>query len=60
MQLTTKAPVLKYFDPQKPIELLLMLVQKGLGAVLLQEGHPIIYMSKALIQTRQNYTQIEK
>ena len=33
---------------------------KGLGAVLLQEGHPITYTSKALTRTQQNYAQIEK
>lgn len=32
----------------------------GLGAVLLQEGRPISYASKALSQTQQEYSQLEK
>ena len=33
---------------------------KGLGAVLLQDGHPIAYASRALSTTQQRYAQIEK
>ena len=59
-QLATEAPVLKYFDPTKPTELSVDASSKGLGAVLIQEGHPITYASKALTQTQQHYAQIEK
>ena len=34
--------------------------QAGLGAVLLQEGAPICYASRALTSTEKNYDQIEK
>jgi len=59
-QLATETPVLKYFDPKKPTKLSVDASSKGLGAVLLQEGHPITYASRALTQTQQNYAQIEK
>ena len=59
-QLATEAPVLKYFDPTKPTDLSVDASSKGLGAILLQEGHPIMYASKALTQTQQHYAQIEK
>ena len=51
-QLATEAPVLKYFDPTKPTELSVDDSSKGLGAVLLQEGHPITHASEALTQTQ--------
>jgi len=59
-QLAIETPVLKYFDPKKPTKLSVDASSKGLGAVLLQEGHPITYASRALTQTQQNYAQIEK
>ncbi|GBN49080.1 Retrovirus-related Pol polyprotein from transposon 17.6 [Araneus ventricosus] len=34
--------------------------QYGLGAVLLQEDHPIAYASSSLTETQQRYSQIEK
>lgn len=59
-QLATEAPVLKYFDPNKHTKLSVDVSSKGVGAVLLQEGHPIAYASKALTSCQQNYAQIEK
>ena len=52
--------MLKFFDPNKPTKLSVDVSLKGLGAVLLQEGHPITYASKTLTCTQQNYSQIEK
>ena len=34
--------------------------QKGLGAILLQQGKPVAYISRALTETEQRYAQIEK
>ena len=34
--------------------------QSGLGAVLLQEGRPVCYASRALTTTEENYAQVEK
>lgn len=54
------APVLKYFDPEKPITLSVDASSKGLGAVILQDEKPIAYASRAMTSTEQNYAQIER
>ena len=59
-QLTTVAPVLKYFDPTKAIKISVDASSKGMGAVLLQDDQPVAYASKALTKSQQNYAQIEK
>ena len=59
-QLATTAPVLKYFKPDRPIKISVDASSKGLGAVLIQDEHPIAYASKSLSNTQQNYAQIEK
>lgn len=59
-KLITQAPVLAYYDVKKPVELESDSSDVGLGAVLLQEGKPIAYASRALTQTERNYAQIEK
>ena len=57
-ELAVNAPVLQYFRPT--ITLSVDASSKGLGAVLLQDGHPIAYASRALSTTQQRYAQIEK
>ena len=59
-ELAVNAPVLQYFRPDQPITLSVDVSSKGLGAVLLQDGHPIAYASRALSTTQQRYAQIEK
>ena len=34
--------------------------EKAIGGVLSQEGHPVIYVSRKLSQTEQNYSNIER
>ncbi len=51
---------LKFFDPSKPVTVQVDASQSGLGAVLLQEGKPVVYASKALTSAKQAYAQIEK
>ena len=53
-------PVLAYFDINKPIILSVDASKDGLGAVILQEGKPIAYGSKAMTETEKLYSQIEK
>ena len=59
-KLTTEAPVLKYFDATKPVKISVHSSSKGMGAILLQDEHPVTYASKALTSSQQNYAQLEK
>lgn len=59
-QVLTRAPVLKFFDPQKKTVLQCDASMSELGACLLQDGHPVVYASRALTPTEVNYAQIEK
>ena len=56
----TTAPVLRYFDPRMDITLQCDASEKGLGASLMQQGHPVAYASRALTDTETRYAQIEK
>ena len=58
--MASDAPVLRYFDPKLPLTLSVDASSKGIGAVILQEGQPIAYGSRALTTAQQNYAQIEK
>ncbi|KAK3107438.1 hypothetical protein FSP39_014641 [Pinctada imbricata] len=58
--MATNAPVLKYYDPNLPLTLSVDATSKGVGAVLIQEGKPIAYGSRALTDSQKNYAQIEK
>ncbi|KAK3752981.1 hypothetical protein QZH41_016289 [Actinostola sp. cb2023] len=56
----TEAPVLRYYDPKKDLEIQCDASQSGLGATLMQEGKPIAYASRALSECETRYAQIEK
>ena len=58
--LLTSPPVLRYYDVHLPVVLQCDASHTGLGAVLLQEGLPVMYSSRALTATERNYAQIEK
>ena len=59
--LVTTAPVLSYYnDPKAELEIQCDVSKKGLRAALLQWGKPIVYTSRALTETEQWWTQIEK
>ena len=53
------APTLRYYDPRQPLVLQTDACSKGLGAVLLQNGQPVYFASKALHGSQKNYVAIE-
>ncbi|CAH2099183.1 unnamed protein product [Euphydryas editha] len=59
-KLLIEPPVLSYFDMNKQIVLSVDASKAGLGAVILQEGKPIAYGSRAMTETEIQYSQIEK
>ena len=59
-RLVTEPPILKYYEPDKPLVLQCDASDNGLGASILQGGKPIAYTSRALTRTERNYAQIEK
>ena len=58
--MVTNSPVLQFFDPQKSTRISVDASSSGMGAVLLQDQHPIAYASKSLTTFQKNYAQIEK
>ena len=58
-QVITTLPVLAYFDKIKKHTIQCDASKKGLGAVLLQESKPVMYMSRALSETEPRYSNIE-
>ena len=56
----TKAPLLTYFDHNKPITAQTDASTYCLGCVLLQDGKPVCFASKSLTTTKVNYAQITK
>ena len=56
----TEAPVLAYFDNDKPTVLNVDASGTGLGAVILQDGKPIAFSSKTLSSCEQRYANIER
>lgn len=58
--LLTQAPVLAYLNPIKSLTIQCVASGQGLGAALLQDGHPLEYASRALSEAESRYTTIEK
>ena len=58
--LISSAPLLKYFNPDMPVEVQTDASSSGLGACLMQGGQPVQYASRALTETEKRYSQIEK
>ena len=53
------APILAYYNPNKPPILQTDASCKGLGACLLQNEKPVYFASKALTETQKGYVVIE-
>ena len=56
----SEAPVLAFYDPSKTLTIQCDASSFALGGVLLQDGQPLAYTSRALSPTETNYAQIEK
>lgn len=52
--------MLRFYDVTKAVYIQSDASQTGLGACLLQDGHPIAYASRTMTQSECNYAQIEK
>ena len=55
----TAAPILVYYNPNKPMSLQIDVSCKGLGACLLQNEKPMYFASKALTEMQKGYVAIE-
>ena len=56
----SESPCLAYFDATKEVVIQVDSSKHGIGAVLLQEGRPVEYASRALSPSERNWAQIEK
>lgn len=56
----TESPVLRYYDVQEEVTIQCDASETGMGAVLMQNGQPVCYASRALTDTERRYAQIEK
>lgn len=59
-ELCSTAPVLTYYDVNKPLTIQCDASSYALGRALLQEGQPISYTSRAMTSVEMRYAQIEK
>ena len=59
-KILSTTPVLKYFDPSAMTRLPCDASMHGLGACLMQDGHPVAYASRSLTPTEVQYARIEK
>jgi len=59
-KLLTQAPVLAFYDVNKPLTLENDACEYGLGSAIFQEGRPIAYASRTLTEAERRYAQIEK
>ena len=58
--LISENTILSYYDRSKPVTLQVDASSRGLGAVLLQDGKPIAFASKALSPAETRYANIER
>jgi hypothetical protein len=60
-QMLSNSPVRRYYDVTKPVTIQADSSSCGIGAVVLQDGHPVEYASRAMTPTeRDSYVQFEK
>ena len=56
----SESSCLVYFDVSEEVVIQVDSSKHGIGAVLLQEGRPVEYASRALTSSERNWAQIEK
>ena len=59
-KLACEAPILAHYNPKEPLILQTDASSHGLGAVMIQDGRPVAYASRALNEYEQGWAQIEK
>lgn len=59
-KIVSASPVLRVFDPNKPIKIQTDSSKDGVGSVLLQNNQPVAYASRTLSKSEQKWSQIEK
>ena len=59
-EILSKAPVLSYFDVNKPVTVMADASKDGLGAAILQDNKPVAYASRSLTPAEKHYAVIEK
>ena len=59
-KLVTSAPILTYYDCQKPLTIHNDASAYGIGSAIFQDGRPIAYASRVLSDVESRYAQIEK
>ena len=59
-QLVIQHPLLKFYNEEEEATIQTDASDKGLGAVLLQNGQPVAFTSRPLSKTEQRYATIEK
>ena len=55
----SRYPVVKIFDPLKSTVLTTDASEKSISGILTQDGHPVMYLSKKLTGSEQNFSNIE-
>ena len=55
-----KDMLLRFFDPSMPAEIEVDASLQGLGAALVQDGHPVAFASKSLTSAETRYANIER
>ena len=56
----SSTPVLTFYDMKKPVIIPCDVSQSGFGALLLQDGKPVAYVSRALSSAETRYAHIQK
>ena len=50
-EMATTSPLLRYYNPKDQLMIQFGASEKGLGAAVLQKGHPVVFGSRALTDT---------